>query len=232
MIEHGHAISSKPDVRLKTRRPELDREREGRHGVFLFVGSCATVSEQQLRSQNRWKTLLHAATLEACTSAEAELRPSRRLAPVFNLSGTELVFIAVLGLIVLGPEKLPGAMRKAGKIYREIRNITNNVQQEVNKVMEEPMRQVKSLVEEPASEMQKSTKIASDIFAGKMPHLQPKSTTSTATASSPQGTSGDTSPVAEAAEASAPTPSPESDATVATPPQRPAPGSENTNSEG
>lgn len=93
---------------------------------------------------------------------------------MFNLSGTELVFIAVLGLIVLGPEKLPGAMRKAGKIYREIRNITGNVQREVNKVMEEPMRQVKSLVEEPAGELKKSAKDASDIFGGKMPHLERK----------------------------------------------------------
>ncbi|MFM7526282.1 MAG: twin-arginine translocase TatA/TatE family subunit [Actinomycetota bacterium] len=93
---------------------------------------------------------------------------------MFNLSGTELVFIAVLGLIVLGPEKLPGAMRKAGKIYREFRNITSNVQREVNKVMEEPMRQVKSLVEEPANELKKSAKDTNDIFAGKMPHLERK----------------------------------------------------------
>jgi sec-independent protein translocase protein TatB len=93
---------------------------------------------------------------------------------VFNLSGTELVFIAVLGLIVLGPEKLPGAMRKAGKIYREFRSITSNVQREVNKVMEEPIRQVKSLVEEPANELKKSAKDTNDIFAGKMPHLERK----------------------------------------------------------
>ena len=44
---------------------------------------------------------------------------------MFNLSGTELVFIAMLGLIVLGPEKLPSAMRRAGKVYREIRNISS-----------------------------------------------------------------------------------------------------------
>lgn len=91
---------------------------------------------------------------------------------MFNLSGTELVFIAVLGLIVLGPEKLPGAMRKAGKIYREFRNITSNVQREVNKVMEEPMRQVKSLVEEPANELKKASADVNDVFAGKMPHLE------------------------------------------------------------
>ena len=93
---------------------------------------------------------------------------------MFNLSGTELVFIAVLGLIVLGPEKLPGAMRKAGKIYREIRSISSNVQREVQKVMDEPMRQVKSLVEEPANELKKASKDVNDVFAGKMPHLERK----------------------------------------------------------
>jgi sec-independent protein translocase protein TatB len=98
--------------------------------------------------------------------------PARRLAGVFNLSGTEIVFIAVLGLIVLGPEKLPGAMRRVGKIYREIRNISGNVQREVQKVMDEPMRQMRSLVEEPANELKKSAQASSDIFAGKMPHLE------------------------------------------------------------
>lgn len=93
---------------------------------------------------------------------------------MFNLSGTELVFIAVLGLIVLGPEKLPGALRRAGKVYREIRSITGNVQREVQKAMDEPMRQVRSLVEEPATEVKKVAKDVNDVFAGKMPHLQPK----------------------------------------------------------
>lgn len=115
---------------------------------------------------------------------------------MFNLSGTELVFIAVLGLIVLGPEKLPGAMRKAGKIYREIRNITSNVQREVNKVMEEPMRQVKSLVEEPANEIKKSAKDASDIFGGKMPHLEKRPA---ATAASAYSTAASTAAAAAAA---------------------------------
>lgn len=75
---------------------------------------------------------------------------------MFNLSGTELVFIAMLGLIVLGPEKLPSAMRRAGKVYREIRNVTSNMQREVNKVMEEPIREVRKLVDEPVAEFKKS----------------------------------------------------------------------------
>ena len=62
----------------------------------------------------------------------------------------------MLGLIVLGPEKLPSAMRRAGKVYREIRNVTSNMQREVNKVMEEPIREVRKLVDEPFADFKKS----------------------------------------------------------------------------
>lgn len=145
---------------------------------------------------------------------------SRRLALVFNLSGTELVFIAVLGLIVLGPEKLPGAMRKAGKIYREIRSISSNVQREVQKVMDEPMRQVKSLVEEPANELKKASKDVNDVFAGKMPHLERKpaadaaaafvaaSSASSATASTETPSPDKESPVETSSDAAQPTEAP------------------------
>lgn len=79
---------------------------------------------------------------------------------MFNLSGSELLIIAVLGLVVLGPEKLPGAMKRVGKIYREIRNISDNVQREVKKAMDEPMKQLKE-----------TQSAARDVFEGKMPHL-------------------------------------------------------------
>ena len=135
---------------------------------------------------------------------------------MFNLSGTELVFIAVLGLIVLGPEKLPAAMRRAGKIYREIRNVTGNVQREVQKVMDEPMRQVRQLVEEPASELKKTGKDVGDVFAGKMPHLDPRTQSATAAAFDAATAP---SPAAEPSPSTPPSPAPtsESDAAPDTP---------------
>ncbi len=135
---------------------------------------------------------------------------------MFNLSGTELVFIAVLGLIVLGPEKLPAAMRRAGKIYREIRNVTGNVQREVQKVMDEPMRQVRQLVEEPASELKKTGKDVGDVFAGKMPHLDPR-TPAAAAAAFDAATAP--SPTTQPAPSTTPPPAPtgESDAAPDTP---------------
>lgn len=81
----------------------------------------------------------------------------------------------MLGLIVLGPEKLPSAMRRAGKVYREIRNITSNMQREVNKVMEEPIREVRKLVDEPVAEFQKtvSNKPALDVAVSNDPASPP-----------------------------------------------------------
>lgn len=206
VIEYGDTVTGEPNVRFEACRPEFQGQRERWQRVLLFVGSRAAVRKQQLRTKHRRQSLLHAATLRADTSAESEVRASRRLSPVFNLSGTELVFIAVLGLIVLGPEKLPGAMRRAGKIYREIRNITNTVQREVNKVMEEPMRQVKSLVEEPAEQLKKAANDANDIFAGKMPHLDQRRAASAASAYTAAAGSAATTSSASAASSAADTP--------------------------
>ena len=48
------------------------------------------------------------------------------------MSGSEIVVILLLALIVLGPEKLPEAIRKFGRVYSEIRKISNGFQSEFN----------------------------------------------------------------------------------------------------
>src|SRR5436190_1544693 len=70
-------------------------------------------------------------------------RSARRLAHVFNLSGTELVFLVLIALVVLGPDKLPEAMRKAGKAYNDFKKMTNGFQTEMKAVLEEPMRELR-----------------------------------------------------------------------------------------
>jgi Sec-independent protein translocase protein TatA len=49
---------------------------------------------------------------------------------VFNFSGSEIFFLMILGLVILGPEKLPGVIRKAGKLYGEFKRITTDAQSE------------------------------------------------------------------------------------------------------
>lgn len=63
---------------------------------------------------------------------------------MFNLSGSELVFLLLLALIILGPEKLPEALRKFGKTYAEVKKMTTGFQTEMRSVMDEPMREMRS----------------------------------------------------------------------------------------
>ena len=41
----------------------------------------------------------------------------------FNLSMTHIMVVAVVALVVLGPERLPGVARTAGGLYREWQRI-------------------------------------------------------------------------------------------------------------
>jgi sec-independent protein translocase protein TatB len=62
---------------------------------------------------------------------------------VFNLSGSEIVVILLLALVVLGPDKLPDAMRKAGKAFAEFKKLTTGFQDEVRKGFEEPTNELR-----------------------------------------------------------------------------------------
>ena len=62
---------------------------------------------------------------------------------MFNLSGSEIIVILLLALVILGPEKLPEAMRKAGRAYSELRKMANSFQSEVRSVIDEPMEELR-----------------------------------------------------------------------------------------
>ena len=50
---------------------------------------------------------------------------------MFGLSFTEVVIIAILALVLLGPEQLPGAARTAGKWMRELRRATEDLKDQI-----------------------------------------------------------------------------------------------------
>lgn len=74
---------------------------------------------------------------------------------MFNLSGGEIVVLLLIGLVVLGPEKLPEAMRKFGRVYNEVRRVATGIQ-----------RDVTSTFAEPVSELRKTANEAKRIFSG------------------------------------------------------------------
>lgn len=57
---------------------------------------------------------------------------------MFNLGGGELLVIALIALIVLGPERLPDAARTVGKVMGEIRRLSTGFQEEVRTAFTEP----------------------------------------------------------------------------------------------
>lgn len=62
---------------------------------------------------------------------------------MFNLSGSEVIVILILALVILGPDKLPDAMRRAGRTWAELRKLSSGFQDEVRKGFEEPTKEVR-----------------------------------------------------------------------------------------
>lgn len=82
--------------------------------------------------------LLHPPTLGGCFYAYR----------VFNLSGSEILFLLVAGLVVLGPERLPGVIRRGGKIYGDLRRAASGYEKEFRETFSEPLNELKSTADQ------------------------------------------------------------------------------------
>lgn len=49
---------------------------------------------------------------------------------MFNIGGPEVLVIALIALVVVGPEQLPSVLRKAGKYASQIRSMSTGLRQE------------------------------------------------------------------------------------------------------
>jgi Tat protein translocase TatB subunit len=54
---------------------------------------------------------------------------------MFNVGGGEVLVILLVALVVLGPDKLPGAMRSVGNMVGEMRKLSNGFQSEMRNAM-------------------------------------------------------------------------------------------------
>lgn len=64
---------------------------------------------------------------------------------MFNLSGSEIVFLLLAGLVVLGPERLPGVIRTVGKLYGDLRRAAKGLEQELTETFREPINDFKAV---------------------------------------------------------------------------------------
>lgn len=62
---------------------------------------------------------------------------------MFNIGGGEFLVIALIALIVLGPQRLPEAARQVGKAMGELRRMSSGFQSELKGALEEADRVTK-----------------------------------------------------------------------------------------
>lgn len=62
---------------------------------------------------------------------------------MFNIQGSELIFLLLLALVILGPEKLPDAVRRFSRTYSEFKKFSAGFQGELRQALDEPMRELR-----------------------------------------------------------------------------------------
>ena len=62
---------------------------------------------------------------------------------MFNLQGSEIIIILLLALVVLGPDKLPDAVRRFSQTYSELKKMGSGFQTELKSALDEPMREMR-----------------------------------------------------------------------------------------
>jgi sec-independent protein translocase protein TatB len=70
---------------------------------------------------------------------------------VFDVGFSEIMVIAVVALIVIGPERLPRVARTMGHLFGRLQRYVNDVKADINREIElEELRKFRSTVEEAA----------------------------------------------------------------------------------
>ena len=76
---------------------------------------------------------------------------------MFNFGISELMVIAVVGLIVIGPERLPRVARTLGHLVGRMQRYVNDIKADINREVElEELRKLQSSMKEAAEEIEHS----------------------------------------------------------------------------
>lgn len=91
---------------------------------------------------------------------------------MLNVGFSELLLFGIIALIILGPEKLPKAIRTAGRWYAQIRRLINNVQRdieqelqlaEMREQMQKELARIKSIEQEMQSQLDQMQENLADL---------------------------------------------------------------------
>jgi sec-independent protein translocase protein TatB len=122
---------------------------------------------------------------------------------VFDIAFSEIALIAVVALVVIGPERLPKVARTLGHMFGRLQRYVNDVKADINREIElDELRKLKSEVQSAALDIERSvSQAASEVESGvrsveaKFNEAEPQ-----APAAAPETSAGaDPQPTAEAA---------------------------------
>jgi sec-independent protein translocase protein TatB len=118
---------------------------------------------------------------------------------MFDVGFSEIVMIAVVALIVIGPEKLPKTARMLGHLFGRLQRYVNEVKADINREMElDELRKLQREVKGVASDLQQSmTSMATDVRS-EMQSVQRQLTDVASGVESPSGEIGTASSSAAA----------------------------------
>jgi sec-independent protein translocase protein TatB len=122
---------------------------------------------------------------------------------MFDIGFSEIVVIAVVALIVIGPERLPKTARTLGHLFGRLQRYVADVKADINREMQlEELRKLHQEVQTAATEIESSVSSATrELESGARKVESELNATATETAAAPAATPS-----------SAPTPPPESPA--------------------
>ena len=89
---------------------------------------------------------------------------------MLNIGFSELLLFGIIALVILGPEKLPTAVRTAGRWYARLRHLVSNLQQDIEKELQlaelrEHMQQELARIKDIEAQMQAQLDQMSDELA-------------------------------------------------------------------
>jgi sec-independent protein translocase protein TatB len=132
---------------------------------------------------------------------------------MFDVGFSEIVLIAVVALIVIGPEKLPKVARTLGHMFGRLQRYVNEVKADINREIElDELRKLQTQVQDAARDMEQSMTDAAHQVESGLRSVEEQLNAAEAANAAPEAK--------PAAPGAAPTPVPE--AGKSEPPQQPS----------
>lgn len=127
---------------------------------------------------------------------------------MFDVAFSEIVLIAVVALVVIGPERLPKVARTLGHMFGRLQRYVNEVKADINREIElDELRKLQSQVQSAAQEIERSVTQAAQTVESGVRSVEAQLNTA--------GTERAAQPPATSAEAQAPASAPAADVAAA-----------------